>query len=247
MLGYIKELNSWSTFSVRTLKWLNDSFGSANVKYLFDNCNNTSEIETILSRDYIYQLLVTLIERYNYDFKRLIKYVFIDVKYQGIESISNTLELLKDCSEMANQMNIKLKEKYPKSLKMVHDIFAMNHRAMRNKENEEAFINFQDEWKKLEYHNKDFSIVIPNSPSDIVKEGSQQNNCVASYVGRVKEGKCTIVFLRRTMSKDVSEVTIELRGKNIVQVKAYNNREVNKIHKAFINEWAKAKKLNVAY
>lgn len=247
MLGYIKDMTSWNDTAVRTLNWFNSKFGSSNVKYLFDNCNSSSEIEAILSRGYIQQLLRALVEDYKYDFKRLIKYALIDVKYQGIESISNSLELLRDCNEMAKQMRIELKEKYPKSLKMVHDILAMNHRAMRNKENEEAFKNFQDEWKRLEYHNNEFSIVIPQSPSDIVKEGSQQNNCVASYVGRVKEGKCTIVFLRRTAHKDISEVTIELRGKNIVQVKAYNNREINKVHKAFIEQWAKAKKLSIAY
>ena len=245
MLKYLKDSDEFGDGLKRNLNWLHDKYGADNVKYMYEISESSKSVSIFLS-SWKVDTLKDLLSK-GYDFRRLIKYVFADVKYQGIERPYDALEYLSDTLNTARQIGIELNDKYPKHLREVHDVLAMNLRAMKREENKTAFDKYQDEWKKLEYSKDGFSIVIPKTPSDVVQEASNQSNCCASYIDRVKNGTCTILFLRRTASKDVSEVTLELRGNTLVQAKAFANRNVSKDHKRFLEAWAKAKKLVLNY
>jgi hypothetical protein len=245
MLKYLKDSDEFGDSLKKNLNWLHDKYGADNVKYMYEISESPKNV-TIFLNGWRMNTLKHLLSK-GYDFRRLIKYVFADVKYQGIETPYDALEYLSDTLDTAKQIGIELNDKYPKHLRETHDILAMNLRAMRREENKTAFDKYQEEWKKLEYSKDGFSIVIPKAPSDVVQEGSAMSNCVASYVDRVKNGTCTIVFLRRTATKDASEVTLELRGNVLVQAKAFANRNISKDHKRFLEAWAKAKKLVLNY
>ena len=227
------------------LNWLHDKYGADNVKYMYEISDSSKSVTDFLN-SWRMSTLKDLLKK-GYDFRRLIKYVFADVKYQGIERPHAALEYLSDTLSTAGQIGIELNDKYPKHLREVHDVLAMNLRAMKREENKTAFDKYQEEWKKLEYSKDGFSIVIPKTPSDVVQEGSAMSNCVAGFIDRVKNGTCTILFLRRTASKDVSEVTLELRGNTLVQAKAFANKNISKNHKRFLEAWAKAKKIVLNY
>ena len=245
MLKYLKDAGEFRDNLKENLNWLHDKYGADNVKYMYEISESPKSATDFISSWRIDTLKDLLMK--GYDFRRLIKYVFADVKYQGIERPHDALEYLNDTLNTARQIGIELIDKYPKHLRETHDILAMNLRAMRREENKTAFDKYQEEWKKLEYSKDGFSIVIPKAPSDVVQEGSAMSNCVAGYVDRVKNGTCTIVFLRRTATKDVSEVTLELRGNVLVQAKAFANRNITKDHKRFLEAWAKAKKIELNY
>ena len=245
MLKYLKNYDEFSDNLKKNLNWLHDKYGADNVKYMYE-IGESSKSVSIFINSWRMDALKDLLWK-GYDFRRLIKYVFADVKYQGIERPYDALEYLRDTLNTAEQIGIELNDKYPKHLREIHDVLAMNLRAMRKEENKTAFDKYQKEWKKLEYSKDGFSIVIPKTPSDVVQEGSAMSNCVASYVERVKDGTCTIVFLRRTATKDVSEVTLELRGNILVQAKAFANKNISKDHKRFLEAWAKAKKIELNY
>ena len=245
MLKYLKDSDEFGDGLKRNLNWLHDKYGADNVKYMYEISESSKSVSIFLS-SWKVDTLKDLLSK-GYDFRRLIKYVFADVKYQGIERPYDALEYLSDTLNTARQIGIELNDKYPKHLREIHDVLAMNLRAMKREENKTAFDKYQEEWKKLEYSKDGFSIVIPKTPSDVVQEGSAMSNCVASYVDRVKNGTCTRVFLRRTATKDVSEVTLELRGNVLVQAKAFANRNISKDHKRFLEAWAKAKKIELNY
>ena len=245
MIKYIKDFNAWGRDYKETLNWIHKNFGADNVKYMFEVSNDTTALTNTLMSSY---LLKDLINEFHYDFKRLIKYIFIDVRYQGLESPRDTLTILKDTNVIAKKIGVKLSEKYPKSLKLMHDILSMNYNSMKKEINKKAFDDMYEDWKnKYEYHNDKFSIIAPKAPNDIVLEGSSQNNCCSSYIDSVRNKKCVILFLRRTKLKDVSEVTVEIRGNKIVQIKAFANRNISKEHEEFVKEWAKAKNLMCVY
>ena len=245
MVKYIKDFDDWSRECKETLNWMHKNFGADNVKYMFELSDNSEGLVGLLRNPYSFK---ELIDRYHYDFKRLIKYVFIDVRYQGLVSLRETLTILKDANVMAERIGIELSEKYPKSLKLTHDILTMNYNSMVKESNKKAFDEMHEEWEnKYEYHNDKFSIIAPKTPNDIVLEGSNQSNCCSSYIDSVRNKKCVILFLRRTKLKDVSEVTVEIRGNKIVQIKAFANRNISKEHEGFVKEWAKAKNLICAY
>ena len=245
MIKYIKDFNVWNREFKESLNWMHKNFGADNVKYMFELSDETEGLTSLLRNLYTFK---ELINTFHYDFKRLIKYIFIDVRYQGLVSPRDTLSILKDANTMAKKIGVELSEKYPKSLKLTHDVLTMNYNSMVKEENKKAFDDMYEDWKnRYEYHNDKFSIITPKTPDDIVLEGSNQNNCVASYVDSVRNKKCVILFLRRTKSKDVSEVTIEIREDKIVQIKAFANRNINKEHEEFVKEWAKAKNLMCVY
>ena len=245
MIKYIKDFDNWNHEYKESLNWMHEKFGADNVKYMFELSDDTTGLISLLRNPHSFK---ELINTFHYDFKRLIKYIFIDVRYQGLVSPRDTLSILKDANVMAKKIGVELSEKYPKSLKLTHDVLTMNYNSMVKEENKKAFDDMYGEWKnKYEYHNDKFSIIAPKTPNDIVLEGSSQNNCCSSYIDSVRDKKCVILFLRRTNLKDVSEVTVEVRGDKIVQIKAFANRNINKEHEEFVKEWAKAKNLVCVY
>ena len=245
MIKYIKDFDNWNHEYKESLNWMHEKFGADNVKYMFELSDDTTGLISLLRNPHSFK---ELINTFHYDFKRLIKYIFIDVRYQGLVSPRDTLSILKDANVMAKKIGVELSEKYPKSLKLTHDVLTMNYNSMVKEENKKAFDDMYGEWKnKYEYHNDKFSIIAPKTPNDIVLEGSSQNNCCSSYIDSVRDKKCVILFLRRTKSKDISEVTVEVRGDKIVQIKAFANRNINREHEEFVKEWAKAKNLVCVY
>ena len=245
MIKYIKDFNVWNYEFKESLNWMHKKFGADNVKYMFELSDEAEGLTSLLRNLYTFK---ELINTFHYDFKRLIKYIFIDVRYQGLVSPRDTLSILKDANVMAKKIGVELSEKYPKSLKLTHDVLTMNYNSMVKEENKKAFDDMYGEWKnKYEYHNDKFSIIAPKTPNDIVLEGSSQNNCCSSYIDSVRDKKCVILFLRRTNLKDVSEVTVEVRGDKIVQIKAFANRNISREHEEFVKEWAKAKNLVCVY
>ena len=245
MLKYLKDSDEFEDSLKKNLNWLHDKYGADNVKYMYEISESSKNV-TIFLNGWRMNTLKHLLSK-GYDFRRLIKYVFADDKNQGIEKPNEALEYLTATIDTAKQIGIELNDKYPKHLRETRDILAMNLRAMKREENKTAFDKYQEEWKKLEYSKDGFSIVIPKTPSDVVQEGSAMSNCVAGFIDRVKNGTCTILFLRRTASKDVSEVTLELRGNTLVQAKAFANKNISKNHKRFLEAWAKAKKIVLNY
>lgn len=72
----------------------------------------------------------------------------------------------------------------------------------------------------------DYIFIYPESTQDIKDEATMQNNCVASYIDKVIDGECHILFLRKKNKPDESLVTIEVRNNHIVQARRRFNDEV---------------------
>ena len=61
---------------------------------------------------------------------------------------------------------------------------------------------------------------------DIKKEAVQQSNCVVSYIDRVINGQCDIIFMRNANTPNESLVTVEIRNKKVVQARRRFNESV---------------------
>ena len=185
--------------------------------------------------------------------KQLVLYLFRETRLmQGIQSATDSTTYLKDYVRMSRRLNLEW-EKYPKSLKKVHDVTLMNYKLIVDDKNNDK-LDFLEKislptYKELVYGleekiKDDFVIIAPESPDDLVKEGNQLSHCVASYVKDVIRGKCKIYFLRnKGEDMDKPLVTIEIRGMNIRQAKGKSNRPVTPEQKEFITKWAREKDL----
>ena len=81
--------------------------------------------------------------------------------------------------------------------------------------------------------------IYPKCTQDIKDEAVQQNNCVASYIDRVIDGHCDILFLRKKDSPDKSLVTIEVVNNKIVQALRRFNDHVTQEDQEAIDYWNK--------
>ena len=183
-----------------------------------------SDIENILCK-YSYinaasdTIVFYLLNTYSYDFKHIMMYVDSICTFEAI-SYNTVLETLLDCISMMSKISPKF-EKYPKHLLTTHQIIVRNYNRFKQEFNESLFEKRVN--PDMEFSYKNYIVVYPKTAQDIKDEAVQQNNCVASYIDRVIDGVCDIVFLRDKRYPDKSVVTVEVRDNKVVQARrAYN-------------------------
>lgn len=189
-----------------------------------------------------------LIKKYNYDERRLADYLMRDVYYQGLElsdsqyGSSDAIGMLYDYAKMNKDMD-KDFDKYPKYLSTYHDIAQKNYEVKKDELLKKKFKKIVENLKNdnIEFSNNVYSIVLPKSSKDLIKEGQTLSHCVASYYNRMAAGETTIVFLRKIENIDKSLVTLEIRNENdsyhLIQAKSFRNSAPEKAEKEFIDNY----------
>ncbi|MGL5649550.1 MAG: PcfJ domain-containing protein [Clostridium sp.] len=180
--------------------------------------------------------LIQLVTIYNYDQIRLIKYIDYLQTYEAIDNVRDMLVELRDYARMMSRISEKY-DKYPKNFLTTHRIATRNYNRLSVMFDEEKFKDTIDE--RLEYTGKKFTVIYPKSTQEIKDESVQQNHCVSSYIKRVIDGHCNILFLREKDKPEESLVTLELNGDRINQAKGKFNRDVTSEEQKFIDEYIK--------
>lgn len=183
----------------------------------------------------------TLVQEYGYNLKALLGYIYNYLKPFENLSPRNALNELCDYYRMGRVIGRKVK-KYPKYLRSMHDIIMANYESYKKEYDELLFKEcVRDE---LEYtaDNK-FVIVLPETSKDIVREGTDLNHCVSSYVDKIMRKETFICFLRLKKKKDESLVTVEVIGDRIVQAKGSYNRKMTDEERKFLEKFGRVKKL----
>lgn len=172
-----------------------------------------------------------LISRYNYNAISLIKFIDNLMTYEALDDLCGIINELHDYVRMVSLISDKY-EKYPKNFLTTHRIATRNYNRLKRTFNEELFAKRVDE--KLEYKGEEYCVIYPRTTQEIKDEAINLNHCVASYIDKVIDGKCHILFLRKKDSKNTSLITMELRGCEIVQARGKFNRETTESEKEFI-------------
>ena len=120
-----------------------------------------------------------------------------------------------------------------------------------NKEKEEIFqriVSSEDYLKlttinggaKEKFEDSPYVIIAPKSSYDLVSESANMNNCVKTYIDKVRDGGTKIYFLRNKNLIKKALCTIEVSKSNdIIQLKAHSNQQAPMDIKEFVLEWAK--------
>lgn len=133
-----------------------------------------------------------------------------------------------------NKINQKF-DKYPRHFLTTHKIACRNYNRLKEQFDEDKFRERID--KSYECAFGDYRFIYPNSTDEIKEEAVRQNNCVASYINRVINGECHILFLRKNDSLGESLVTVEVRNNKIVQAKRKFNDPVTQEDQRAIDKW----------
>lgn len=156
-----------------------------------------------------------LINTYNYNKMSLLQYIDNIMYYEGVEPYSKVLEELVDYNRMQTEMSMHKYEKYPKNFLTTHTITCRNYNRLTKEYPVDDFKERVD--KNMEFKYKDYVFIYPDTPQDIKDEAVMQTNCVASYIEKVMNGTCHIMFLRKKDTPDKSLVTLEIRNAQVVQ------------------------------
>lgn len=174
-----------------------------------------------------------LISEYNYNAKALINYFDYCKTFEAL-SMSSVKTNLFDYVYMMKKISPKY-DKYPRHLLTTHQIATRNYNRLKHQFDEEMFQKRID--RSMEKTFGSYSFIYPKSTQEIKDEAVAQNNCVASYIQRVIDGKCHILFLRRKAFPEESLVTIEVQNGKIVQAKQRFNDPVTQKQQEVINKW----------
>lgn len=171
-----------------------------------------------------------------YSFGKFCSYVIDESVNQGYTRLSDFIHTLADYLRMCDELHV-TPTLYSSYLKQTHDIMSRNHKIQVSAEQAKIFAENYAEFQS--YKDTEYSVIAPETPADLQKEGDNLNHCVASYIKRVVDKECLILFLRKTIAPLESLVTMEIRNKAIVQAKGQHNRHITDVERNAIIKFAK--------
>ncbi|MCD8218095.1 MAG: PcfJ domain-containing protein [Clostridiales bacterium] len=185
-----------------------------------------------------------------------------DPRIERKQNMANDwLEYLKWCEKLGYDLD-NMFYYMPTNFKKVHDRTAKEYQAMQDrkaraerKRQERLAKKRMEETKKamaeifstndgtdaFSIKGKGLIIVVPKSGDEIKAEGEALHHCVATYVGRVAEGKTSIFFARKAEEPDTPYFTMEYQGR-VVQCRGMNNCGMPPEVQAFVNVFEKKMK-----
>lgn len=135
----------------------------------------------------------------------------------------------RDYLEMCDGLDYDLKNTfvlYPKNLRESHDRV---QKRFKIKESTQLMQDFkaavQDAQKHMAFEAGGMKIVVPATPRELEKEGNALHHCVGrgTYAGNVAKKVCMILFVRKCSEIDKPYYTMEIRGKEVIQVRGIRN------------------------
>lgn len=173
-----------------------------------------------------------------YSFLCLRKSKYGTQRYKDMQTlVTEYRDYLDICKKLGYDMNNSF-VKYPADFQKAHDKAA---KRMKHKTDAKMKRNFKAIYKSIagqfDFETDGMKIVYPATPDDVVKEGHALHHCVGSYVDRVVNNECVILFLRLCSDPSRSFYTIEIRGNKLVQVRGTGNCSATPEVDNFIRIW----------
>lgn len=199
------------------------------------NCNKDTYNRNNYDWEY-YSVFIKLLNEYGYTTKALLNYLDYCKTFEAIDDMNFLLKELLDYASMMQRISPKF-DKYPKHFLTTHKIASRNYNRLKEVFDEEDFKKHID--KDMEKTFGDYCFIYPDCTQDIKDESVQMNNCVSSYIKRVINGDCHILFLRKKDNPDKSLVTIEVKNDKIVQALQKFNHPLTSEQKEVVDKWNK--------
>lgn len=142
--------------------------------------------------------------------KPFVKYLYASCYHQQALDVSEAIRIIKDYYNMVSKFDEWVK--YPRYLKVAHDIAVRNSRTVSNDEDIKSIGDMYNNMSNLERSFGDYVSVVLSSPTEIVSEGNQMHHCVGSYVPYVAKGRSIIIGIRSKDTPKKSWITVELKA-----------------------------------
>lgn len=147
-----------------------------------------------------------------------------------------------DYINMAIEMGYDLSNKkvlYPDNFMQEHDRLYIQYGVLSNPEIVNNISTISNVSKFNIYEDEKYIIFPADTIESMIDEGSQQHNCLRTYISSYSDNLCQIYFMRLKKEKTKSFVTIEVRNNRIVQARAKFNDEPSKEIMNILKKWEK--------
>ena len=160
---------------------------------------------------------------------RKAKYI---IKYRSHKLLnyirSNNVRLpeYNDYLRMAEGMGYPMDRKdvlFPKDFTEAHNILQSQYKRVKSEIVNKGIKAMADKLMKYQYESGGFVIVPARSNEELIAESEALNHCVRTYAEKVAKGETGIMFVRKQSDPDEPFVTLELKGRKVIQVRAKNN------------------------
>lgn len=127
---------------------------------------------------------------------------------------------------------------FPKDLKISHDRVMDIAKKKKNEHHNAAIQNFEEKLNDLyRYETKKYVIRAPKNIDEIINEGSRLKHCVATYISRIANRETSILFVREKDAPDEPFYTMEIKKKEVVQIRGQGNCSMTPDVNKFIEDW----------
>lgn len=136
---------------------------------------------------------------------------------------------------------------FPRDLKQAHDK-AQNMMKLEDVKQYDQQVAEAEKRLRRQYQFASDGLVVlpPHTAREIVAEGQKLHHCVDGYVKEVIDGKCAILFLRKTAAKEIPFYTVEVRDDRVIQVRGRGNCNPTPEVQKFLDAWLEEKHLERA-
>lgn len=186
---------------------------------------------------------------------RLMRYV--DEKYEQLKDLktrygarryegpNRVLSEYRDYLDMGSKLEYDFSDSFvlfPKNLPEAHDqaskLFDTRKKAIYNRQIREAYKSLLEQYR---FTKNGLTLIPPKTAREIVAEGHALHHCVHSYVDRVAEGRCVILFVRKTDSMKEPFFTVELHDGKVTQIRGQQNCAPTPEVEKFLDHWKRRK------
>ena len=150
------------------------------------------------------------------------------------------LEIYMDYLSFVERLGYDMKNKsiiFPADLREEHDRLALQFEIINDAHLEERIHSLSNVLSLNHYEDDQYIIISADSIFSMIDEGSQQHNCLRTYIERYSHNNCQIYFLREKSNINRSFVTIEVLKHKIVQARVRYNELPRKEIMDFLYQW----------
>lgn len=131
-----------------------------------------------------------------------------------------------DYLRMAEGMGYPMDRKdvlFPKNFTEAHDVLQARYKQVKSEIVNKGIKAMADKLMKYQYESEGLVIVPARSNEELIAESEALNHCVRTYAEKVAKGETGIMFVRKQSDPNEPFVTLELKGRKVIQVRAKNN------------------------
>lgn len=161
--------------------------------------------------------------KYGYTIEKEISYLKKQSEKFGHPIDVLLCELL-DYNRMAELLGVPTGD-YPSNIRKAHENLVSAYNIKKNEMYSKMIDCIATECEKYIPEDENYTIILPHTTEDFIREGQDQHNCVASYAYEVRNQKCIVFFIRKKTDPENSYITAEFRHDRLYQIfYRYNNK-----------------------